>query len=84
MDIEKFMNLSTFFTSLEHLLIEMKEIPKVPGTDEIRYPGERRKRDREQRQVEGIELTSSVESELTCIGDDYNVPFPESLSVEKI
>ncbi len=84
LDIEKFMNLSTFFTSLEHLLIEMKEIPKVPGTDEIRYPGERRKRDRERRQVEGIELASSVESELTCIGDDYNVPFPKPLSVEKI
>ncbi|MFZ7944770.1 Ldh family oxidoreductase [Neobacillus sp. 19] len=84
LDIEKFMHLSTFFTSLENLLTEMKQVPKAPGTDEIRYPGERRKRDREQRQVEGIELSSSVEMELTSIGDDYKVPFPEPLSVEKI
>jgi len=84
LDIEKFMHLFTFFKSLENLLTEMKEVPKVPGTNEIRYPGERRKRDRERRRVEGIELSSSVVEELIRVGDDYNVRFPEPLSLEKI
>lgn len=84
LDIEKFMHLSTFFVSLEHLLTEMKEVPKAPGTNEIRYPGERRKRDREQRQLTGIELSSSVEEELIRLGEEYNVPFPKPLSLETI
>ncbi|MFJ5714209.1 Ldh family oxidoreductase [Neobacillus sp. NPDC093127] len=84
LDIEKFMHLSTFFESLEHLLTEMKEVPKAPGTNEIRYPGERRRRDRERRQLEGIVLSPSVEEELSKLGDFYNVRFPEPLSLEKI
>ncbi|WML58743.1 Ldh family oxidoreductase [Neobacillus sp. PS2-9] len=84
LDIEKFMHLSTFFESLEHLLTEMKEVPKAPGTNEIRYPGERRKRDRELRQLAGIELSSSVEEELIKLAEQYYVPFPEPLSLEKI
>ncbi|MCM3763871.1 Ldh family oxidoreductase [Neobacillus niacini] len=84
LDIEKFMHLSTFFESLEHLLTEMKEVPKAPGTTEIRYPGERRKRDREQRRSAGIDLSSSIEEELIRLGEEYNVPFPLPLSLEKI
>jgi LDH2 family malate/lactate/ureidoglycolate dehydrogenase len=83
LDIEKFMHLSTFFESLEHLLTEMKEVPKAPGTNEIRYPGERRKRDRELRQLAGIDLSASVEEELIKLGEEYRVPFPTPLSLEK-
>ncbi|WP_017382155.1 Ldh family oxidoreductase [Paenisporosarcina sp. TG-14] len=76
MDIEKFMNLNTFFESIINLLNEMKEVPKIPGIDEIRYPGERRKRDKERRLQEGIQLPPSVEEELIKLAGQYNVEFP--------
>jgi LDH2 family malate/lactate/ureidoglycolate dehydrogenase len=84
MDIEKFMDLDHFFESIETLLVEMKDVPKIPGTNEIRYPGERRKRDREQRLVEGIQLSTNVEEELIKLGNNFNVTFPTPASLEKI
>ncbi|MCM3568540.1 Ldh family oxidoreductase [Neobacillus mesonae] len=84
MDIEKFMHLPVFFASIENLLQEMKDVPLAPGNNEIRYPGERRKREREKRLSEGISLSSSVEDELINIGKDFHVLFPEPISLEKI
>lgn len=84
MDIEKFMDLNSFFELIETLLGEMKDIPKIPGTNEIRYPGERRKRDREQRLVEGIQLSANVEEELIKLGKNFNVRFPTPATLEKI
>lgn len=83
MDIEKFMNINIFFESIQNLLEEMKDLPKVPGTNEIRYPGERRNREREQRLSEGIQLSPSVEEELIELGIKYNVKFPTPKSLEK-
>lgn len=84
LDIDKFMDLSIFFKSMENLLHEMKEVPLAPGKGEIRYPGERRKRERELRLLEGISLSASVEEELMNIGKDLSVKFPEPLYFEKI
>lgn len=84
LDIEKFMDLKVFFGALKTLLEEMKAVPKVPGTNEIRYPGERRKRDRERRLSEGIQLSYSVEEDLMKIGSEYGVVFPAPISLEKI
>ena len=84
LDIEKFMHLSAFFESLQGLLAEMKEVPKVPGANEIRYPGERRKRDRDQRQLQGIEISPSVEEELRHLGIQYDVVFPAPISLQQI
>jgi LDH2 family malate/lactate/ureidoglycolate dehydrogenase len=84
LDITKFMDLSIFLESIESLLDEMREVPKVPGMNEIRYPGERRKREREQRLSEGIQLSSSVEEELIQLGSQFNIRFPAPISLEKI
>ncbi|WNS76223.1 Ldh family oxidoreductase [Bacillus sp. DTU_2020_1000418_1_SI_GHA_SEK_038] len=82
LDIAKFMDLSLFFKSLETLLGEMKAVPKVPGTTEIRYPGERRKREKEQRLSEGIQLSTNVEEELIELGTKFNVLFPTPIALE--
>lgn len=84
MDIEKFISLPLFFASMENLLKEMKEVPLAPGKSEIRYPGERRKRERELHLSGGISLSSSIEEELTNIGKEYNVLFPQPVSLETI
>ncbi|HWO76171.1 MAG TPA: Ldh family oxidoreductase [Bacillus sp. (in: firmicutes)] len=84
MDIEKFMELNMFFASIQNLLDEMKSVSKAEGTKEIRYPGERRKKDSEKKRKEGILLSSSVEMELLEIGSKYNVNFPPPLTLQKI
>jgi LDH2 family malate/lactate/ureidoglycolate dehydrogenase len=83
LDIEKFMNLQVFFDSIQNLLGEMKAVPKAPGNDEIRYPGERRKRERDRRKEEGIQLSHSVADELKSIGSTYGIEFPEPSSFEQ-
>lgn len=83
LDIEKFMNMHTFFESMKHLLAEMKDVPTTPGTSEIRYPGERRKRERESRLQDGVQLSPSVIEELVAVGSAYGVEFPAPLSIQE-
>ncbi|MFC7395562.1 Ldh family oxidoreductase [Scopulibacillus cellulosilyticus] len=78
-DIEKFMPLEQFTQTINLLLHEMKDIPKVPGVEEIRYPGERRKRELDKRSSEGISLSKDVQKELIELGDTLNVTFPNPL-----
>ncbi|MGG1397145.1 Ldh family oxidoreductase [Bacillus salipaludis] len=83
-DIEKFMSFDIFTTYLNNLLEEMKELPKVPGVNEIRYPGERRKNESARSLKNGIYLSSSVQQELKQIGTFHNVDFPKAISTEKV
>lgn len=75
-DTEKFMDLETFFPSIQNLLEEMKKVSKVPGIKEIRYPGERRKREEQKRKETGIQLAAPLEKELMEIGEQFNIKFP--------
>jgi LDH2 family malate/lactate/ureidoglycolate dehydrogenase len=72
-----------FFDSIQNLLGEMKAVPKAPGNDEIRYPGERRKRERDKREEKGIQLSDSVANELKSIAGTYGMEFPEPSSSEQ-
>lgn len=76
-DIEKFMDYSEFTSSLNDLLRSMKSVPKAPGTEEIRYPGERRSQEQAKRLEEGIPVPLAVVNELIELGQKYDVPFPE-------
>ncbi len=78
-DIEKFMPIEEFNRSMGELLQVMKNIPKVPGTDEIRYPGERRKREYDRRMNEGIPLPEQVVEELILLGEIYGIRFPNNV-----
>ncbi|WP_264737265.1 Ldh family oxidoreductase [Cytobacillus firmus] len=82
LDIEKFMDLTLFFSSIQNLLQEMKEVPKKPDIREIRYPGERRKRESDGRLLTGIELSGNVEQELKELGEKFNIHFPEAMSLD--
>jgi LDH2 family malate/lactate/ureidoglycolate dehydrogenase len=84
LDIEKFMNVELFTTYLNNLLTEMKEIPKVPGVDEIRYPGERRKKESSFHFANGIPLSAIVKNELSELGQQQNITFPEPLVMKQI
>ncbi|MFG6150662.1 Ldh family oxidoreductase [Halobacillus sp. B23F22_1] len=80
MDIEKFMPYETFQFSMDQLINQMKETPKAPGYEEIRYPGERREKEFQLRSKEGILLSKNVQDELINLGNIVNVPFPQAMS----
>ncbi|MCA0174544.1 Ldh family oxidoreductase [Bacillus sp. RAR_GA_16] len=79
LDIEKFMPYETFQSSMDRLLHEMKETPKAPGYEEIRYPGERRTKELERRLQEGITLSKSVRDELMDLGNIVDIRFPQAI-----
>lgn len=82
-DIEQFLDLQTFFESINRFLEEMKATPKIPGFEDIRYPGERRKREKEVRLAAGIPLSLSVEEELKKMANQFHISFPAPISLQK-
>lgn len=84
LDIEKFMSVDLFTIYLNNLLTEMKELPKVPGIDEIRYPGERRKKESTFHFENGIPLSTVVKNELSELGLEQKINFPEPFVMKHI
>ncbi|SDN39802.1 Ldh family oxidoreductase [Bacillus sp. OK048] len=80
LNIEKFMSVELFTTYINSLLTEMKELPKVPGVDEIRYPGERRKKESSLNMEAGIPLSDIVKNELSELGRRVQILFPEPIN----
>lgn len=78
-DIVKFMNLEVFYTLIQDLLEEMRSIPKIQENGEIRYPGERRKKEETIRNSGGIEITGNIEEELITLSKKFNIPFPKPI-----
>lgn len=80
LNIEKFMSIELFTAYLNSLLTEMKELPKVPGVEEIHYPGERRKNDSSLNMEAGIPLSDIVKNELSELGRRSQILFPEPIN----
>ncbi|MED3907545.1 Ldh family oxidoreductase [Geobacillus thermodenitrificans] len=78
-DIEKFMPFDLFTQRLSTFIGEMKELPKTPGTNEIRYPGEGKFRNYIQNIKNGISLSSEVEQELKLLSEQLKVSFPSPI-----
>ncbi|WAA09008.1 Ldh family oxidoreductase [Fervidibacillus albus] len=77
LDVAKFMPVDDFSHHLQELLNDMKNIPTISGVSEIRYPGERRKRERDKRLKIGIPLSEEVVKELKLLGQSLNLAFPK-------
>lgn len=77
LDISKWMSLEDYFDVLDGLLLEVKNIPSAKGADEIFYPGERRHKKYAERSVKGLAVAQEVIDELTCLGEELGVAFPE-------
>jgi LDH2 family malate/lactate/ureidoglycolate dehydrogenase len=61
---------------LKHMLQLMKDVPGH-NNREVRYPGERRQSDSEKHLQKGIDLPDSVFKELTLLGNQLGVTFPQ-------
>ena len=53
-DVERFLPLEVFRRKVVEFIDYMKSTPRVPGCDEIYYPGEIEAREREKRLREGV------------------------------
>ena len=74
-NVDKFVGLERFKTSLDQMVQEMKALPKNPGVEEIFMPGEIEIRKRAERKANGINLSDSVYGELKALADQYQVDF---------
>jgi LDH2 family malate/lactate/ureidoglycolate dehydrogenase len=76
-DLESLVGLDHYFTLIDQFINEVKQVPRVDEEKEILYPGERRFKKREHNSVKGLYLTEQIIIELTTLGTELNVPFPE-------
>ena len=77
MDVSRFMPLEMFKSRLGQLTKEMNELPPVEGFEKVLYPGQIEGMRREQRRAEGIPIDPGLYSELTELGEQFGVKFPE-------
>jgi LDH2 family malate/lactate/ureidoglycolate dehydrogenase len=82
LDISKWMPLEDYFDMMKTFLREVKEVPKAAGTEEIRYPGERRHAEFLERSARGLAVSKEVTAELQRLGGELGVQFPQELANE--
>ena len=56
-----------FRRHMSEMLARVKAVPRQPGVDEIRLPGERSKRERERLRREGIEIDRKIYDALLAL-----------------
>ncbi|GGB54561.1 hypothetical protein GCM10011409_35220 [Lentibacillus populi] len=78
LDSKVYKESTAYENRLNYLLNLMKGIPTSSSDKPIRYPGERREKERKTRNHKGIELAESIYNELEQLGDELGVMFPSS------
>ena len=72
-DISKFTDLETFKGRLEHMIADIKSLPKNPGVSEIFLPGEIEQSKKKKALESGIQLSEVVYNELVELGKTYSI-----------
>lgn len=80
-DIARFLPLDSFTQRLGHYLDLLKAEPKATGVSEILYSGEVEQRLETARRRDGIELPERLVADLKALGERYDVPWIDDLSV---
>ncbi|MEM1130158.1 MAG: Ldh family oxidoreductase [Pseudomonadota bacterium] len=73
-DLKCFLDPAVFKAEIDRIRREMKSSPLRPGFDEIRLPGERALRLRDERQRDGIPLREELLNSLRPVSDAAGVP----------
>lgn len=74
LNVEAFTDLSTFKEGVDEIWDQMKASEKLPGTDEIRLPGEGLHQRAEARTVEGIPIPAALREDLDVLAKSLVVP----------
>ena len=77
LQIEAFLPMETFLSRVDTLVYEIKGIPRMDGIDEILLPGEIERRCEVHYRAEGIPIDPGLFAELTELGEQFGVVFPE-------
>lgn len=81
MNLAGWLPLESYYEDIGRLLREIKASPKAEETQEILYPGERRHRNAGEKS-DGIRLTGAVAGDLSGLGDELGVKFPDEIQDE--
>jgi len=82
LNIEAFLDKETLFKRVDALREALKSLDTRPDADEIRLPGERSYRTREERVQEGIPVGDEVVEQLKTLADAVEMSLPESIHSE--
>jgi LDH2 family malate/lactate/ureidoglycolate dehydrogenase len=64
LDVARFLGLDAYKTEVDRHIAELKGSKRLPGVDEIRMPGERRRQCREERLRDGVPLAPALVAQL--------------------
>src|ERR1044072_2994504 len=73
LDIARFLPLDAYKAEVDRHLRELKESKRLPGVNEIRMPGERRRQCREDRSRDGVPLAPALVAQLDTMATDLKV-----------
>jgi L-2-hydroxycarboxylate dehydrogenase (NAD+) len=73
LDIARFMPLDQYRADVDRQIAELKASQKLPGVDEIRMPGERRRECRAERTRDGVPLSAALVTQLDKLAADLAI-----------
>src|SRR6187455_666613 len=73
LDIARFLPLDAYKAEVDRHIRELKESKRLPGVEEIRMPGDRRRQCREERLREGVPLTAPLVAQLDKLAAELGV-----------
>jgi L-2-hydroxycarboxylate dehydrogenase (NAD+) len=80
LDIEKFMDITTFKERLDELVKMVKSVPRIDESKEILLPGEIEWTKRLKQEEDSVRLTSQVHGVVKTLCEEYGVEFPVSVT----
>ena len=78
LDVARFLPLDEYKAEVDRHIRELKESKRLPGVDEIRMPGERRRQCREDRRRNGVPLAAPLVTQLDALAAELGIAPLES------
>ncbi len=73
LDIARFMPLDQYKADVDRQIAELKASQRLPGVDEIRMPGERRRECRDERTRDGVPLSPALVGQLDKLAGELSI-----------
>jgi LDH2 family malate/lactate/ureidoglycolate dehydrogenase len=73
LDIARFLPLAEYTAEVDRHIAELKASKRLPGVNEIRMPGERRRQTREQRTRDGLPLSPALVAQLDKLAEEFGI-----------
>jgi LDH2 family malate/lactate/ureidoglycolate dehydrogenase len=74
LDVARFLPLEAYTAEVDRHIGELKNSKRLPGVDDIRMPGERRRACREERRRDGVPLALPLVAQLDALASQLGIP----------